>query len=113
MEEFKREIGFYEDHFKDFYLQQSLAVRKKIDWTLLLLRNTRILPDKFFKHLTNTDGLWELRISAGSGIFRVFCFFEEGNLIILLSGFHKKTQKTPPSEIKKAEKLKKEYLEGK
>lgn len=113
MEEFKREIGFYENHFKDFYLQQSLAVRKKIDWTLLLLRNTRILPDKFFKHLTNTDGLWELRISAGSGIFRVFCFFEEGNLIILLGGFQKKTQKTPQSEIKKAEKLMKEYLEGK
>ncbi len=113
MEEFKREIGFYENHFKDFYLQQSLAVRKKIDWTLLLLKSTRILPEKFLKHLTNTDGLWELRISAGSGIFRVFCFFEEGNLIILLGGFQKKTQKTPQSEIKKAEKLKKEYLEGK
>ena len=113
MEEFKRDIGFYENHFKDFYLKQSLAVRKKVDWTLLILKNNRIVPEKFLKHLTNTDGLWELRISAGNGIFRIFCFFEEGNIIILLCGFQKKTQKTPKSEIKKAERLKKEYLEGK
>ncbi|MBK5214057.1 MAG: type II toxin-antitoxin system RelE/ParE family toxin [Flavobacteriaceae bacterium] len=101
-----------ENHFKEFYSKQSLAVRKKIDWTLLVLRNTRIVPEKFLKHLTNTDGLWEVRISAGNGIFRILCFFEEGNLIILLSGFQKKTQKTPKNEIKKAERLKKEYYEN-
>jgi len=113
LSEFKREIRFYENHFKDFYLKQSLAVRKKIDWTLLILKTTRIVPEKFLKHLTNTDGLWEVRISAGSGIFRLFCFFDEGNLIILLNGFQKKTQKTPTNEIKKAERLKQKYLEGK
>ncbi len=111
--EFKREIGFYENHFKNFYLKQSLIVRKKIDWTLLLLRNTRIVPKKFLKNLTNTDGLWEVRISAGNGIFRIFCFFDKGNLIILLSGFQKKTQKTLTKEIKKAERLKKEYYKNK
>lgn len=113
MNEFKREIGFYENHFKDFYLKQSLIVRKKIDWTLLILQTTRIVPEKFLKHLTNTDGLWEVRVSAGNGIFRIFCFFDDGNLIILLSGFQKKTQKTPINEIKKAERLKQEYFEGK
>jgi len=113
LNEFKREIGFYENHFKDFYSKQSLTVRRKIDWTLLLVKTTRIVPEKFLKYLTNTDGLWELRISAGSGIFRIFCFFDNGNLIILLSGFQKKTQKTPKKEIKKAERLKKEYLDTK
>ena len=112
MSEFKREIGFYKNHFKDFYLKQSLVVRKKIDWTLLILRNTQIVPKKFLKNLTNTDGLWEVRVSAGKGIFRIFCFFDKGNLIILLSGFQKKTQKTPMKEIKKAERLKKEYYEN-
>ena len=111
MSEFKREIGFFENHFKDFYFKQSQVVRKKIDWTLLILRNTRIVPEKFLKHLTNTDGLWEVRISAGNGISRIFCFFENGNLIILLGGFQKKTQKTPKNEIEKAERLKKEYYE--
>jgi phage-related protein len=113
MNEFKREIGFYENHFKDFYLKQSLIVRKKIDWTLLILQTTRIVPEKFLKHLTNTDGLWEVRVSAGNGIFRIFCFFDKGNLVILLSGFQKKTQKTPINELKKAERLKQEYFEGK
>ena len=112
LSEFKREIGFYERHFRDFYFKQSLAVRKKIDWTLLIIKNTRIVPEKFLKYLTNTDGLWEVRISAGNGIFRVFCFFDDGNVIILLSGFQKKTQKTPKNEIKKAERLKKEYYEN-
>lgn len=49
LSEFKREIGFYENHFKYFYLKQSLVVRKKIDWTLLILRNTRIVPVKILK----------------------------------------------------------------
>ena len=112
MSEFKREIVFYENHFKNFYLTQSLVVRKKIDWTLLILRNPRIVPEKFLKNLTNTDGLWEVRVSAGNGIFRIFCFFDKGNLIILLSGFQKKTQKTPKEEIKRAERLKKEYYDN-
>ena len=112
MNAFKRQIAFYENHFKNFYKKQSLSVRKKIDWTLLILKTTKIVPKKYFKHLTNTDGLWEIRISAGNGIFRIFCFFDKGNLIIVLSGFQKKTQKTPKKEIKKAERLKKEYYEN-
>ncbi len=112
MSEFNREIGFYENHFKDFYFKQSITVRKKIDWTLLVLKTTQIVPSKFLKNLTNTDGLWEVRVSAGNGIFRIFCFFDKGNLIVLLSGFQKKTQKTPKKEIKKAERLKKEYYEN-
>ncbi len=113
MSEFKREIGLYKNHFKNFYSKQSLIVRKKIDWTLLLVKRTKIVPEKYLKHLTNTDGLWEVRVSAGNGIFRIFCFFDKGNLVVLLSGFQKKTQKTPKSEIKRAERLKKEYLENK
>jgi phage-related protein len=73
----------------------------------------KIVPGKFLKHLTNTDGLWEIRVSAEDGIFRIFCFFDKGNLIILLIGFQKKTQKTPKKEIKRTEKLKKEYYEHK
>jgi phage-related protein len=108
-----REVSIYKEHFTDFYKKQSEIVRKKIDWTILLIRTMKIVPEKYLKHLTNTNGLWEIRVSAGNGIFRVFCFFDEGNLIILLSGFQKKSQKTPRTEIKLAEKLKKEYYENK
>jgi phage-related protein len=40
-------------------------------------------------------------------------FFDKGNLVVLLSGFKKKTQKTPKSELKRAERLKNEYYENK
>ncbi len=63
--------------------------------------------------MTGTDGLWEIRTQVGSNIFRVFCCFDEGNLVILLCGFHKKTQKTPQKEIEKAERLRKEYFDEK
>ncbi len=113
MSEFKRKIEVYKNHFWDFYNQQDTKVQAKIDWTVTMVQTTKILPDKFLKHLTNTDGLWEMRISANNGIFRIFCFFDKGNLVVLLSGFQKKTQKTPKSELKRAEKLKKEYYENK
>ena len=113
MNEFKRNVGIYKDHFTKFYNKQSLVVRKKIDWTILLIQTIKIVPDKYLKHLTNSQGIWEIRVSAGNGIFRIFCFFDKGDLIILLSGFQKKTQKTPRKEIKRAERLKKEYYENK
>lgn len=58
-------------------------------------------------------GLYEARIKLGSDIWRVFCFFDKGKLVILLNGFTKKTQKTPKKEIDKAVRLMKEYYEEK
>ena len=49
----------------------------------------------------------------GGNIFRVFFIFDDGNIVILFNGFQKKTQKTPPSEIEKALKIKEEYYESK
>ena len=113
MSEFKRNIEIYKNYFWDFYNKQNLKVQNKIDWTVTFIQSTKIVPEKYFRHLTKTDGLWEIRVSANNGIFRIFCFFDKGNLIVLLSGFQKKTQKTPKSEIKRAEKLKREYYENK
>lgn len=58
-------------------------------------------------------GLFEARIKLGSNIWRVFCFFDKGKLVILLNGFTKKSQKTPQKEIDKAVRLMKEYYEEK
>jgi len=55
----------------------------------------------------------ETKFSLGSDIWRVFCFFDEGRLVILLNGFQKKTQKTPKTEISIALRLKEEYFEEK
>jgi len=109
----RREIIFFKNHFIEFYLDQNLKVQEKIDYVLTLIRTVDRVPEKFLKHLTGTDGLYEVRIESGSNIFRIFCFFDEGQLVVLLNGIQKKTQKTPSKEIDKAERLKKEYLEEK
>ena len=70
-----------------------------------------MIPEKFFKHIEGTNGLFEIRIKVGSDIFRIFCFFDEGKLVILLNGFQKKSDKTPKNEIEKAERLKQKYYE--
>ena len=67
------------------------------------------VPETYLKHLENTDGLFEIRVQQESDIFRIFCFFDQGQLVVLANGFQKKTQKTPRKEIEKALKIKKEY----
>jgi len=72
-----------------------------------------MIPKKYFKHIEGKDGLFEIRVKAGSDIYRIFCFFDEGNLVILVNGFQKKTEKTPRNEIAKANRLKQNYYEEK
>ena len=67
------------------------------------------VPETYLKYIRNTEGLFEIRVQLASDIFRIFCFFDEGKLVILMNGFQKKTQKTPKKEIEKALKIKKEY----
>ena len=109
----KREVVIYKNHFLKFYKKQDAKTRAKIDYVLKIIRELDQIPEQFFKHLKGTDALYEARIKLGSNIYRVLCFFDDGNLVILLNGFQKKTQKTPKKEIKLAEKLKKEYYEEK
>ena len=79
--------------------------------SLCYLRDILIVPEKYMKHMD--DGIYEIRVSSGNNIFRIFCFFDEGKLVVLLNGFQKKSQKTPPEEIDRAKKLKKQYYEDK
>ena len=111
--ELKRKTIVYKDFFWEFYNAQNAEVQTKIDWTIGIVRTLQFIPSKYFDHLTGTVGLFEMRIKVNSNIYRVFCCFDEGNLVILFNGFQKKTQKTPKSEIDKATKLKKEYFEEK
>ena len=67
------------------------------------------VPETYLKHIENTDGLYEIRVQLGSDIFRIFCFFAKGQLVVLTNGFQKKTQKTPKKEIEMAIKIKAEY----
>ena len=71
------------------------------------------VPKKFFDTIDGIKGLFEIRIEYESNIYRIFCCFDKGNLVVLFNGFQKKTQKTPKNEIEKAEKIMNEYFEDK
>ncbi|MBO7558084.1 MAG: type II toxin-antitoxin system RelE/ParE family toxin [Bacteroidaceae bacterium] len=79
----------------------------------LYIMTLEVIPSSFLKSIKNVAGLYEIRIEDEGNIYRVFCCFDEGNLIILFSGFQKKTQKTPQGEIEKAKRIMKEYFEEK
>ena len=108
-----REIIAYKSYFEDFLVQQPLKVQDKIFKILEAIETLEIIPTNYLKQITGTNGLYEARIQLGSDIWRVFCFFDKGKLVILLNGFQKKTQKTPKNEIEKALQLMKEYYENK
>ena len=104
-----RTIIVYKDYFEGFFVKQRQKVKDKIIWTFDLIEDLQRVPETYLKHLESTDGLFEIRVQVGSDIFRIFCFFDRGQLIVLANGFHKKTQKTPKQEIEKALKIKQEY----
>ncbi|MCX6258573.1 MAG: type II toxin-antitoxin system RelE/ParE family toxin [Bacteroidia bacterium] len=112
-EKFIRNIFYYKNYYLDFFDTLRPEVKKKFNWTLQLIATVKHIPEKYFKHLTGTTGLFEIRVEIGSDTFRVFCFFDEGQLIILVNGFQKKSKKTPEKEIEIAEKLKKQYFDEK
>ncbi len=78
-------------------------------WTFDLIEKHHRVPEVYLKHMENTDGLYEIRVQHGNDIFRIFCFFDQRQLVVLANGFQKKTQKTPKQEIEKALKIKEEY----
>ena len=108
-----REIIFHENHFIEFYQVQNDKVKEKIKYVLELIKQVEKVPEKFLKHLTNTDGLYEIRIEYQSNIYRIFCCFDKGKLVVLFNAFQKKTQKTPQNELDKALILMNEYFQHK
>lgn len=106
----QRNLKTYGGYFLDFYKSLGKDVQEKIDWVFEIVKVADQIPKKFFEHLAGTDGIYAIRIEFQSNIYRVLCFFDKGNLIVLVNSFQKKTQKTPPKEIAFAKKLKKQYF---
>ena len=108
-----REVIAYKHYFEDFLKNQTTKVQDKIFKIIEAIETLERVPSQYLKHLSGTHGLYEARIKLGSNIWRVFCFFDEGKLVILLNGFQKKAQKTPKKELEKALKLMNEYYQDK
>ena len=108
-----REVITYKSYFEDFFKLQSPKVRDKIIKVLDLIEQIERIPTTYLKYINGTNGLFEIRVQLGNNIFRIFCFFDGNKFVILLTGFQKKTQKTPSGEIEKAIRLMNEYYQEK
>ncbi len=108
-----REVIAYRNYFEDFLKKQPIKIQDKIYKVIEIIETYERIPTQYLKYISGTPGLFEVRIKLGSNIWRVFCFFDEGKLVILLNGFQKKTQKTPKKEIEKATRLMSEYFDEK
>jgi len=106
-----RHLVFFKSYFNDFFEPLNEKVKNKIDQVLFMVRTVEHIPKKFFDHMTGTDGLFEIRVEFQGNIYRIFCCFDEGNLVVLFNGFQRKSQKTPKKEIDKAIRIKDEYFE--
>ena len=115
-----REVIFYETvngkkPVEEFLDSLTPKEAKKVAWVLKLFEdpNFQELPSQFFKKLTNTDDIWEVRVSVERKAIRILGFFDGNDLIVLAHAIVKKTQKTPKKAIVIAQKRKKDYFSRK
>jgi toxin-antitoxin system, toxin component, relE family len=108
-----RQVITYKDYFKNFFKAQNPKVQMKIIKVLDIVEQIDRIPQTYLKYIEGTNGLFEIRVQLANNIFRIFSFFDGNKLVVLLSGFQKKTQKTPSNEIKKAVKIMNEYYKEK
>jgi phage-related protein len=104
-----RKVIFYKDYFEIFFNTQNSKVKARIIWTLSLIEEIERVPVRYLKHIESTRGLYELRVKHGRSNYRIFCFFDRDQQVILANAFQKKTEKTPKEQIKLALRIKKEY----
>lgn len=108
-----RQVITYKHYFEEFFAAQTQKVRDKIIKILDVVENVERIPASYLKYIEGTNGLFEVRVQLAGNIFRIFCFFDGNKLVVLLTGFQKKTQKTPRNEIQRAVVLMENYYNEK
>lgn len=83
---------------------------QRVAWVLRLIEGIDSVPAQYFKKLSGTHELWEVRVQVGSDTIRLLGFLFGSGSLVLTNGFAKKTRKVPPREIALAEQRRREYL---
>lgn len=86
---------------------------QKVAWVLELIEELDVVPKQYFKKLSGTDDIWEVRVIQGGESFRLLGFWDESKFIVLVHAFKKKTQKVKRRDIDLAERRKRDYLKRK
>ena len=108
-----RRVIVFGNHFKEFRRTLDREALKKMYQVITLIMRMEVVPVKFLRAIKGRKGLYEIRSESGGNAYRVFCFFDEGQLVVLLNGFLKKTRKAPIDQLNTAEALMKQYFEQK
>lgn len=108
-----RTILFHGDYFMDFYKTLDDKTKEKVKYVLELIKQVERVPEKFLAPMAGCDGLYEIRVEYQSNIYRIFCCFDQGKLVVLFNGFQKKTQRTPKEMLERAMRLKSDYFRTK
>jgi mRNA-degrading endonuclease RelE of RelBE toxin-antitoxin system len=87
----QRKLIFFRTYFQDFIDSLPKKVQEKIGAVLFTVTVAPRIPIKFFQLIAGTDGLYEIRVEFESNIYRIFCCFDRGNLVVLFNGFQKKS----------------------
>ncbi|MFH1943288.1 MAG: type II toxin-antitoxin system RelE/ParE family toxin [bacterium] len=84
---------------------------QKVVWVLRLVEREDVIPQQYFKKLSGTGDLWEVRVQIRGNSYRFLGFFDGPALLILTSGFAKKQQKIPLREIELAQNRRTDYFQ--
>ena len=114
----RREVIFYRTAagrcpVEEFLDSLSAKQAQKIAWVLQVVEDLEVVPAQYLQKMTGTADLWEIRVKVASDIFRLLCFFDGPQLLVIAHAFQKKTQKTPKRAIATAEDRKREYVRRK
>jgi len=108
-----RPIFYYKHYYLDFFQSLNSEVKTKLIWTIKFIATNQSIPVVILKRIENAYGLYEIRLEVETNFYRVFCFFDQEKLIILINGFRTKSKRTSIREIELGQKIKKEYFYGK
>lgn len=79
-------------------------------WVLRLIEDLPSVPEQYLKKLVGTEDLWEIRVSQGGDAYRLLGFFYGSKLLVVTSGFAKRSRKVPRSEVALAQQRRSDYL---
>ena len=85
------------------------ASRKKYEACLAVLEKNGMLNYPLAEKVDGSTGLFAIRIMTGDNE-RLFYCYDDGDFVIILCGYVKKTARIPKQELKKAMKIKRRYL---
>ena len=110
-----RDILFYKTQsgsspIEEFLDSLNARQAQKVAWVLGLIEELDRVPKQYFKKLSGTADIWEVRVKDGRETFRLLGFWKDSRFVVLVHAFKKKSQQIKRTDIKLAERRKKEYL---